>query len=97
MKAELFWLNEGASGAHSTLPCPAQRFWLLRTDRKALTWGTWVAQLVNHPTSGNDLTVCEFEPHIELSAVSAKPASDPLSLSLPLLCSHALSLSKINI
>ena len=43
------------------------------------------------------LTVCEFEPRIGLAAVSTEPASDPLSpslsLPLPLVCAHALSLS----
>ena len=32
--------------------------------------------------SDHDLTVCGFEPHMELSAVSIEPASDPLSPSL---------------
>ena len=32
--------------------------------------------------SGHDLTVCEFEPCIRLSAVSTELASDPLSPSL---------------
>ena len=46
--------------------------------------------------SGHDLAVCEFEPHVGLSAIRTEPALDPLSASLsapPLL---ALSLSKIN-
>ena len=45
--------------------------------------------------SGHDLKVCEFEPRVGLSAVSAKPALDPLSPSLSLCPSpaHALSLS----
>ena len=34
--------------------------------------------------SGHDLAVCEFEPHMGLAALSAEPASDPLS---PSLCS----------
>ena len=33
------------------------------------SWGTWVAQSVTHLTldlsSVHDLTVCEFEPHVE--------------------------------
>ena len=33
-------------------------------------WGTWVTQLIKHPTlcfgSGYDLTVHEFEPYTEL-------------------------------
>ena len=60
-------------------------------------WGDWMAQLFKACTfsSGHDLTVGEFEPHAGLTAVSADPASDPLSpvlsgppqlmLSLPLL------------
>ena len=32
----------------------------------SLSWGTWMAQKVKHPTldfgSGHDLSVCEFEP-----------------------------------
>ena len=35
--------------------------------------------------SGRDLTICEFEPRIGLSAVSAESALDPVSLSLPAL------------
>ena len=60
-------------------------------------WGTWVAQSVKRPTldfgSGNDLTICEFEPHMGLQADSAESAWDSLSLflslslSLPLPCS----------
>ena len=38
-----------------------------------------MAQLVERLHSGHDLTVGEFEPHIGLFAVSAEPASDPLS------------------
>ena len=41
--------------------------------------------------SGPDLLVCEFEPHIELSAVSAEPTSDPLSLSFCLSQTPSLS------
>ena len=44
--------------------------------------GTYVAQLVKRPTlsfgSGHDLTVWEFEPHVELEIRSL-----PLSLPLP--------------
>ena len=43
-----------------------------------------MALSVKHPTldfcSGQDLTVREFEPCIELSAGIVEPASDPLSL-----------------
>ena len=51
--------------------------------------------------SGHDLKVCEFEPCIGLSAVSAEPTSDPLSPSLfvpprSLPLSSSLSFSKIN-
>ena len=61
--------------------------------------GTWVAQSVRRPTldvsSGPDLTVREFEPHVRLSAVGAEPALDPLS---PSLCpSPAYALTKTNI
>ena len=54
----------------------------------------WLSQ-VSDFGSGHDLRVHEFEPHIELSVVSAEPTSDFLSpsLSLPLLCLHVLSLS----
>ena len=47
--------------------------------------------------SGHDLMVCELEPRVRLSAGSAEPAWDSLSLSLslPLPCSHSVSL-KIN-
>ena len=62
--------------------------------------GTWVAQSVKHLTfsSGHDLTVCGFRPHIGLSAVSKEPASDYLSPSLfaPPLLIFSLSL-KINL
>ena len=43
--------------------------------------------------SGPDFLVCEFEPRIELSAVSAEPTSDPLSLFLPLPNSLSVCLS----
>ena len=57
--------------------------------------GTLVAQPVKRLTSsGHDLAVREFEPHVGLSAVGTEPASDPLSPSslplpppLPRLCS----------
>ena len=39
--------------------------------------GTWVAQLVTHPTldfgSGHDLTACEFEPQVGLHTDSTEP------------------------
>ena len=68
-----------------------------------MNWGTWVAQSVKVSdfSSGHDLTVCEFESHVGLSAVNSEPTSDPLSpsLSTPSLLSFALciSLSRINI
>ena len=46
----------------------------------------WTSDFV----SGDDLSVCEFEPCIGLAAVSAEPASDPLS------SSPICILSKIN-
>ena len=63
------------------------------------TWGTWVAELVKHPTlgfnSGHDLVVLGFKPHIRLCADSAEPAWDslfPLSLPSPACtCMHTLS------
>ena len=46
--------------------------------------GAWEARLAKHPTldfgSGHDLTVCEFEPHIGLSADGTESAWDSLSL-----------------
>ena len=45
-----------------------------------------MAQSVKHPTLGfglgHDLTVCEFEPDLKLSAKGMKPAWDSPSLSL---------------
>ena len=69
-------------------------------------WGTWVTQLVKHPTldfdSGHDLTVREMEFHVRLCADSPEPAWDSLSLFLsapPLLvCLFSLFLSlKLNL
>ena len=48
-------------------------------------------------SSGHDLTVHEFEPHIELTAVSVENALDPLFFSAPPLLMLFLSLSKISI
>ena len=62
--------------------------------------GAWVAQSVKRLTlgfsSGRDLTVCEFEPHIGLCADSAEPAWDSVSLTLsaPPWLALELSLSK---
>ena len=60
--------------------------------------GAWVAQSVKCLTlgfsSGHDLTLCEFKPHIGLCADSAVPAWDSLSAPRP---AHSLfSFSKIN-
>ena len=61
-----------------------------------LNGGAWVAQSTLDFGSGHDLTVCEIEPRTWLFADSAEPAWDfSLSVSLPLSCSHTLSL-KIN-
>ena len=64
-------------------------------------WGAWVTQSVEHPTldlsSGHDLTVREFEPHVGLCAGGVEPAWDFVSPSFcpyPA-CACALSL-KIN-
>ena len=50
-------------------------------------------------SSGDDLTVHEFEPCIRLTAVSTRPASDPLSPSLSALPWLVLSLqiNKLNL
>ena len=67
------------------------------TPLKIRLWGAWVAQSVKYPTldfgSGDDLTVHEFESHVELWADSMEPAWDFLtpSLSLSLFCSCSLS------
>ena len=49
-------------------------------------------------SSGHDLTVCEFEPHMGLCADSSEPAWDSLSpsLSAPPPLTLSISLSKIN-
>ena len=56
-----------------------------------------VAQLVEHPTlnfsSGHDLTVGEFKPHVRLCADRVESAWDPLFLPLPHL--RALSVSVV--
>ena len=58
-----------------------------------------MAQLVRYLTldfsSGHDLTVRGFKPHIQLCADSVEPAWG--SLSLPLPCSLARSPSQINL
>ena len=67
------------------------------------TWSTWVAQSVKCLTvafsSGHDLTVYEFEPHIWLCADITESAWDSLSFCLfaPLLTGHVpLHSLKIN-
>ena len=54
--------------------------------------------MVEGPThsfsSGHDLTVCGFEPHVGLQATGAEPAWDSLSPSLTVPPLLALSLSK---
>ena len=58
-----------------------------------------MAQWGKHPnldfSSGFDLTVCKFEPHVGSCVDSAEPAWNSLSpsLSLPLLCLHTLPLN----
>ena len=53
--------------------------------RKARSRGNWVAQSVDNPTvgfsSGHDLMVHGFEPHVWLYSGSAEPAWDSPSLS----------------
>ena len=57
-------------------------------DEKQWRRGAWAAQSVKHLTldfsSGCDLTVCEFEPLVELCAGSMEPAWDFLSVPLSL-------------
>ena len=62
--------------------------------------GTWVAQSVKRPTlgfsSGHDLTVYEFEPHVKLCADNSEPGACfrfCVSLSLWPSPAHVLSLS----
>ena len=61
-------------------------------------WGAWVAQSVECLTlgfsSGHDLTVSEFEPHVGLCADRSEPAWDSLSLPLSLPLPRSLSLSQ---
>ena len=58
--------------------------------------GAWVAQSVKRLTldlsSGHDLTVCGFEPHIGFCADGTEPAWNSFCLSLPYpTCELALS------
>ena len=60
-------------------------------------WGIWVAQ--SGFSSGHDLMVQEFKPCVGLCADSSEPGACfgfCVSLSLHLLHSHSVSLSKIN-
>ena len=56
------------------------------STQKPVWEGRLGAQSMKHRSldfgSGHDLTVHEFEPSVELLAVIAEPASDPLSTSL---------------
>ena len=56
----------------------------------------WLSRSSVRLHSGHDLEVCGFEPHVGLCAGSLEPASDSVSLSLPLPCSRALSPSLKN-
>ena len=64
--------------------------------RKQASRGTWVAQLVKHPTldlgSSHDLVVPKFEPCIRLCADDAEPTWDSVSPSLcpPPTCAPSL-------
>ena len=68
----------------------------LQLKRTQKTQGTWLAQSVKPPTldfsSGRDVTVGEFEPHVGLCADRGEPIWDSFSLSLAL--PHALSKRK---
>ena len=55
-----------------------------------------VKQLTLDFSSGHDLMVREFEPHIGLHTDSAEPAWDSLSLSASPVLSVSLQISKIN-
>ena len=71
------------------------------TTHKSLetTWGTWVAQLVEHLTldfsSHHDLLVHGIEPHVGLHAGSAEPAWNSLSASPQLVHAHSLKINKL--
>ena len=86
------------SPIHPWFPVQACVTWLGRVEENSENRGTWVAQLVKHLaldfSSGRDLMVCGFEPHVELCSGSVEPAWDSLfpPLSLPLPHSYTLSL-----
>ena len=75
----------------------------MRSKKKNTFWGTWVAQLVEHPTSA-PVTISQFMGSSPtsgsvLTARSLEPASDSVSPSLsapPHSPSVSLSFSKIN-
>ena len=85
---------------HPPDPCPRQKFSGVVCVWKNLVWGAWLAQSVEGPTldfsSGHDLMVHEFKPHIRLCADSVEPAWDSLFPSLPLPLPRPYALSKIN-
>ena len=56
----------------------------------------WFSQLSINFSSGHDLTISRFEPHIGLCADSTEPALDSLSPCLSLCPSHACTLSNVN-
>ena len=64
----------------------------LTLTKDSLPWGTWVAQLVRHPTLdfvlGHDLMVHECETRIRFHADNEEPTWDSLSLcsSTPVCC-----------
>ena len=76
------------------------KFVALKCINRKKKRGTWVAQLVKHPTlgfgSGHDLMVCGFGPHIGLCADGTELAWDSVSLSLCPSPALSLSLSKIS-
>ena len=69
----------------------------VKTSQYNNDWGTWVAQSVKRPTSGHDLAVREFEPHVGLCADRSEPGACfrfcvSLSLTLPRSCFVSLCL-----
>ena len=71
-----------------------------KNEIKNTIQGTWVAQLVKHPSldfgSGHDLMVPEIKPHFGFCADSAEPTWDYLSPSLSdlLACVDSVSQNK---
>ena len=76
--------------------------WLFSKRQKIISAGQgasgWLSQLSSNFSSGHDLTVREFEPHIRLSAVHRACFRSSVPLSLCPSHTHALflTLSKIN-